>query len=109
MRTPDASASRSKHIDDGAGASGAENLAVVPLLDRDSLSGQPARKSAGVETGQSRFAEMGVLGEIMTGGCFAVGDVAAAAAGDADFFSDPRIVVEDEGPSGRGGRLRSRP
>jgi hypothetical protein len=48
------------------------------------------------ETGQGRAAEVGIAREELCGAGLEVGEVAAAAARDADFFGDPIGVVDQQ-------------
>ena len=85
-----------QHLDDVVGAVVAKQLAAVFLVPGNAMAFDQAQKVLRGEAGQGGAAEMRVLAEKVGGRDLTVGEVAAPAPGDADFFGDFGGVVQQQ-------------
>lgn len=85
-----------QHGDDRAGTAVAELLAEFLLMVGDSVLLHETDEIPRREACQRRFAEVGVLREIVRRRRVDIGEVAAAPAGDLDFPADTVVVLEQQ-------------
>jgi hypothetical protein len=84
-----------QHVDDAAGAIGAEQLSPVLLVEGDAVAPDQRDEFRRCVARQRRTGELRVLGQVAVVPLrIDVGEIAAAAAGDADLLADFRRVVD---------------
>ncbi len=86
----------SQHLDNVARAMVAEKLAQFLFVIGNAVLLDQRDESIGPVTGQRRFAEVGVRGEIIFRSRVQVGEIAAAATGDENFTADPFTAFQHE-------------
>jgi len=84
-----------EQVDDFGGGIVAEELAESFFVPGDAMFSDESKKIIGRETGEGGFGKVGIGGEEIFRCCVNVGEIAAAAAGDEDFFADAVGMFED--------------
>src|ERR1700721_1105272 len=76
-----------EHVGDIAGRAVAEKLAQSFFVVRNRMALNQGDEVGGCVAGQSGFSKVGIRGDEVFGAAMKIGEIAAAAAGDGDFFS----------------------
>src|ERR1700730_15923794 len=86
---------RFEHVGDIAGGAVAEKLAQSFFVVRNRMALNQGDEVGGCVAGQSGFSKVGIRGDEVFGAAMKIGEIAAAAAGDEDFFACTRGTFED--------------
>jgi hypothetical protein len=94
-------------IGDFGGRVVAEKLAERFFVKGDAMLLDESEEIGGSEAGESGFRKAGIFGEEILGRGVKIGEIAAATAGDQDFFADAIGVLNDRDAAAAPGGLRS--